>query len=718
MTIERQGIFSEKVVRISDGNALVELPITDEHVPVVYVALSANTKRESTPSDYFQPDLGKPRGVFGIVGLKVSTKPVELDVEVAAVDGAYKPGTKAEVIVRVTHKGKPVAGGEVTLMAVDRGVLDLIDYHVPNPVDFFYDPANFPLAVHGDDSRRLLLRPVTYDTSLLTGGDGEKPNERKDFRPLALFEPFVLTDQKGLAKVSFDLPDSLTTYRLTAVALHGAKLGISESELLVQNPVNVRTALPRRFRNRDTAAAGVILQNLTKIEQTLTVVASSDILLIEGEATRKVTIAPSGVYELPFVLAATKAGEGTVSFMVTSPVVNEKLTEKVTVERPLIKEAFSTVGSIARDAMSAQEGLAIPSAIAPGYGSLTVKASSSLRPYIEPSLDRLLEKPDPWWGYYRRLLFSFASVYEKRDDAMVRSLLSELSGRQIANGGIYTGSWSWSPYLADDYVSLLTAHFQLFAESRQMKQAPGPDRAKLLSYLATLKVDEKRFSPYYKAYLAYVLSASGRKDSAYLQKVEALEDSLGLGGYGLLAQAYLASGDKEGANRVYKRSKNFVLMGTQKVDVKESYEATQYWSSLLAEMAIMLKNAYELGEDAGFLQRLAGSLDRSERYWRRLNDDLWTLLGFIPLLDAEGPGTGTTDFTLSSGEVKLAEAELSAAKPASTSTLEFASKPLSTCRGTASSRSTSPSRETRRFTIRRSCATPSRPKPPPHGMRA
>ena len=676
VTVERQGILSERVTRISDGNAIIELPITDEHVPVIYLALSAATKREAAPSDYFEPDLGKPRSVFGIVGLKVSTKPVELDVEVASVDGAYKPGTTAEVLVRVTREGKPVAGGEVTLMAVDRGVLDLIDYHVPDPVAFFYDPGNFPLGVHGDDSRRLLLKPVSYDTSLLTGGDGEKPHERKDFRPLALFEPFVVTNDQGLAKVSFKLPDSLTTYRLTAVALSGSRLGLSEAELLVQNPVNVRAALPRRFRNRDTAAAGVILQNLTKTAQTVTVGAASDILRVEGEATRTVTIPPSGVYELPFVLAATTPGEGTISFTVKSDVVNEILTEKVIVERPLVKEAFSTVGSIARDAQGAEEGLSIPSAIAPGYGSLTVRASSSLRPYMEPSLDRLLERPEPWWGYYRRLLYSFAATYEGRSEQATSGLLSELAGRQLPGGGIYTGSWAWRPYLADDYVSLLTAHFQLFAESRKAKPSVGPDRAKLLSYLETLKADDKRFGPYFKAYLAYVLSASGRKDAAYLQKVEALEDELGLGGYGLLAQAYLAAGDRTGADRVYKRSKNFVLMGTQKLDVKESYEATQYWSSLLAEMAIMLKNAYELNEDPGFVQRLAGSLDRSERYWRTLNDDLWTMLGFIPLLDAEGPGAGAASFTLSSGQTALASAELSAAAPQATETLEFSAKPL------------------------------------------
>ena len=72
-------------------------------------------------------------------------------------------------------------------MAVDRGVLDLINYHVPNPIDFFYSRSNFPLRVYGGDSRSLLMDPVTYSVKNLKGGDSEddeKDNERKDFIPL------------------------------------------------------------------------------------------------------------------------------------------------------------------------------------------------------------------------------------------------------------------------------------------------------------------------------------------------------------------------------------------------------------------------------------------------------------------------------------------------------------------------------------------------------
>ncbi|MBR6834540.1 MAG: hypothetical protein IKM72_00860, partial [Oscillospiraceae bacterium] len=38
-----------------------------------------------------------------------------------------------------------------------RGVIDLINYHVPNPIDFFYNRYNFPLCVKGGDSRAMLM---------------------------------------------------------------------------------------------------------------------------------------------------------------------------------------------------------------------------------------------------------------------------------------------------------------------------------------------------------------------------------------------------------------------------------------------------------------------------------------------------------------------------------------------------------------------------------
>jgi uncharacterized protein YfaS (alpha-2-macroglobulin family) len=677
LTAERAGIYESRIVHLEGGQAMVEVPIAERYLPVFYVALTSFTKREAPPTSIEDPDLGRPRSLFGVVGLRVSTKPVELEVDVRPGQTSYLPGKEASVTVRVTREGKPVAGAEVTAIAVDRGVLDLIDYHVPDPVKFFYNALNFPLAVDGDDSRRLLMRPLAFDTSTLTGGDGgDKLPERADYRPLALFDPFAKTDEAGEATMRFKLPDSLTTYRLTAFVVSGARVGVKEGELLVQNPVNVRAALPRRLRNRDTAAAGVVMKNLTSEPQKVEVTAESTILAIGGPATKSVEIPPNGSCELPFVLSATKPGEGKVTFTVRSAVVNERVSDTVIVERPLVKESFSTVGFIPRAENAATEGLALPSAIAPGYGGLSFQAGSTLRPCVEPSIARLLALPSPWWSHYDRLLYSFAAVYSGEGKARVAEIAKELRGRQQPDGGIYTGAYGWKPYISDPYVSLLAAHFLEFASSRNYKVDEAPELGKLLLYLDGRASRFKDFDPYYHAYANYALAAGGKADRSYLSKTEALGDRLGLGGYGLLAQAYLAAGDRGAAARVYKRCKNFVMMGTQTVDLKETYEVSNYWSSGLAELAILLRNAAGLGEDAGLVQRIASSLGRSSRHWRCSNDDLWTLLGYLPLLDAEGKAAGKAAVVINAADRSLATLSLSPQAPSSSKDLALDAKPL------------------------------------------
>jgi len=254
-------------------------------------------------------------------------------------------------------------------------------------------------------------------------------------------------------------------------------------------------------------------------------------------------------------------------------------------------------------------------------------------------------------------------------------LVSDLASRQLPDGGIYTGAWDRDPKLSDEYVSLLTAHFMSFSAAREMTFERKPDSAALLSYLA--KIKEKERSPYFRAYLCYVLSLYGKVTDARLKQTEALEDKLGLGGYGLLAQAYLNVHDEGSARRVYNRSKSFVMIGTQTVDLKQTYEASDYWSSMVAELALLMKNAYALKETMGVVQRIAGSLNRPERHWQTYNDDLWTLLAFIPILDGESQGSGSTAVDLTLQNQKLATFDLNAQHPADEKSFQFFKPPLS-----------------------------------------
>ena len=229
LTIEREGILEEKILDLEGSASVIDIPVKEEWCPVMYVSLASFTARtEDPPATYGNPDLGKPRGCYGLVALPVSTDVKVLDVEVSLDKGLYGPGGKAEALVTVKSKGEPVENAEVTLLAVDRGVLDLINYHVPDPVSYFYDRDNYVYGVHGGDSRALLIDPVTYEREDLYGGDGEEPDKlgrRKDFSPLAVFEPGLITDKKGQARTEFILPDSLTTYRMTALVADKDRFG-------------------------------------------------------------------------------------------------------------------------------------------------------------------------------------------------------------------------------------------------------------------------------------------------------------------------------------------------------------------------------------------------------------------------------------------------------------------------------------------------------------
>ncbi|MDC7240463.1 MAG: alpha-2-macroglobulin family protein, partial [Spirochaetales bacterium] len=320
LTIEREGILEERFIDLDPSNPIIEIPVKEEWIPVMHITLAGFLPRGDLPESYHDPDFGKPRGIFGAAALNISTQTRELDLEILPDKAVYRPGEEAEITIRVTENGRPVEGAEVSYLAVDRGILDLINYHIPNPLSYFYSRTNFLSYTAGDDSRRLLLNPVTYETSNLRGGDGEesKLQRRDDFTPLAVFEPYLLTDSTGTVRVNLQWPDTLTTYRSTAIVLKDQKIGYSEDELFVRNPLNVRAALPRQMRVRDTSFAGVVISNIDSSDHEVTVKISSDGLGLPGETEKTVTVPAGRAYEVPFVIEARSEGESEVLFTILS----------------------------------------------------------------------------------------------------------------------------------------------------------------------------------------------------------------------------------------------------------------------------------------------------------------------------------------------------------------------------------------------------------------
>src|SRR5207248_667366 len=69
---------------------------------------------------------------------------------------------------------------------------------------------------------------------------------RQDFRETATWQPQLRTGADGMARTTFRLPDSLTSYRLTAVALtKDTEIGTAKAQVRAQLPLAVQVFLPR-----------------------------------------------------------------------------------------------------------------------------------------------------------------------------------------------------------------------------------------------------------------------------------------------------------------------------------------------------------------------------------------------------------------------------------------------------------------------------------------
>ena len=416
MTIEREGLISQEIRVIDSPTTVLEVPIKEEYVPVMYVTLSSYTKRNGKPvNDFDTPDVDKPKGLFGVAELVVNPTAKEFDVDIKTDRANYEPGQKATITVHASKGGKPLAGAELTVMAVDRGVIDLINYHVPNPIQEFYNKWLFPDCVKGGDSRAYLMDPVTYEIKNLVGGDSDKGNERKNFDPTALFVPQILTDANGDAVCEFTLPDSLTAYRITAVGINGDNFALSESEMSVANPVSVRTALPRRLRVHDKGEAGCVISNIDGKDHTVTVtmsIADGDTVTeiaegdlgrkagkakLSGEAKKSISVAAGKTSPLMFNLDAEEAGWVTLTFAVESDVLKEKVLLPLEIEKPYIYETVTTVGQVRSEGGkgkdSVEEKIILPADAEDGNMQFTVQFDPTRLGVLKEAIGYVFDYP-------------------------------------------------------------------------------------------------------------------------------------------------------------------------------------------------------------------------------------------------------------------------------------------------------------------------------------
>ncbi|BDS05565.1 membrane protein [Oceaniferula spumae] len=278
VTVERAGVHREYRRELKADNPVIELPLTDMDAPNAYVSVVVIRGAAASPRKHKEPVLK-----LGYCTLNVTNVKDRLKVGLEVVGSQHRPGEKTEVTGTVMMSdGSPAAGAEVVFYAEDEGTLAVAGYKTPNLMDFFHAPR--PLLVQCGTSFSTFLAENPDDRNFgnkgftIGGGDADPFSAggiaddvkvRSDFNPCAAWVPTVTTDDDGKFKVTIANPDTLTRYRVMAIAMHGAKkFGHQTTDYTVNKPLMLEPGTPRYASEGDRLSPKVLVQNNSKFEGT------------------------------------------------------------------------------------------------------------------------------------------------------------------------------------------------------------------------------------------------------------------------------------------------------------------------------------------------------------------------------------------------------------------------------------------------------------------
>jgi uncharacterized protein YfaS (alpha-2-macroglobulin family) len=223
VTIEREGVGEARVVRLSGTSPVIELPVAREWAPNVFVSVLAVRGRIGDVQPTAKVDLGRPAFKLGVAEIKVGWSGHELVVTMMTDRAAYRVRDRAEVSVRVrTPDGSTLPpGSEVAFAAVDEGLLALRPNESWNLLDAMMARRSWGVSTSTAQMQVVGKRHFGLK-AVPQGGGGGRGMTRELFDTLLLWKGRVPLDASGSARVSVPLNDSLTAFRLVAVATSGA----------------------------------------------------------------------------------------------------------------------------------------------------------------------------------------------------------------------------------------------------------------------------------------------------------------------------------------------------------------------------------------------------------------------------------------------------------------------------------------------------------------
>jgi uncharacterized protein YfaS (alpha-2-macroglobulin family) len=642
VTVERDRVLRSFVKRLSGNAPSVEVPLSESDAPNVFVSVMLLRGANDSPRKIKMPEYR-----IGYCEVKVARPNDKLTVTVKPTLPAAKPGEKVQLDAEVRDSGgKPAADSEVVLCAVDEGVLSLTGYKTPDPLAFFNQRRR--LGVQTSLTLPTLLKEDADESDFANkgyligdakGGPPALEGLRKNFLACAFWNATLRSDAQGRVHAEFTAPDSLTRYRVIAVAASRQnQFGTGESAFEINKPIMIEAALPRFGNFGDKLVLRAVIHNNTDAAGEADVELQLDSTAKATETKRHLTLPAKGSIpvDFPAELVATGHAQWRWSVRFTGGASGE-LTDavqsdlEVNYPAPLVREV-QTKRIETNDAELTR--ISDPQ-ILEGNGKVDVNVANTRATEIREALRQLLHYPYGCVEQATSSLLPWLTVRDLRvtipemnkSDAEVAEVVNRgvtmLLSMQTSSGGLsYWPGGNEPTSWGSAYGGLALALAQ-----KQKFPVPAAETKKLFSYLSEhLRGTAKDVTGYGlsdRCLAVYALAVAGKPEPAYHDLLFQKRAKLSAEDRALVALAVLEShGPKSMVDELLKPAQ-----------ASDSY-LDQFFGSVARENALYLMAWLQHQPASPRIDELATELfsRRSNGHWSTTQANAWSVLALSSYL--------------------------------------------------------------------------------------
>jgi uncharacterized protein YfaS (alpha-2-macroglobulin family) len=544
LTVERGEVLRYQVLTLAVGGSNVDLPLSSEDAPNVYVSVTVVGHAEDGSPDFRQ----------GYQALTVAVIQEHLNVEVTSQPERGGPSEPVTLTVRVSDASGAPVQGEFSLSVVDEAVLALTE---PNSLDIFsafYGPQ--PLGVRNGLSLAAWGQRLRFMPGGMGGGGGDMAQAvvREYFPDTAYWNATIVTDANGEAVVTVTLPDTLTTWQVLVRGLTGETwVGEAQIDVVTTQELLIRPVTPRFLVAADHVELAAVAQNNTVNELTGEVRLQASGVTLDDPASQvqAVTIPAGGQVRVSWWGTAQDVASADLLFSLQAGGLSDAVRVaggELPVLRYTAPQTFATSGTLTEGG-ERLELVSLPVTFDPTSGALDLELSPSLAAAMLQGLEVLEHYPyectEQTLSRFLPNLEAYRAVQEFGLDApnletrLERTLndgLARLLSQQKPEGS--WGWWAGSP--SDEYLTAYVL-YGLSRVSQAGISVPNSAIQRAIDYLNSAQPLLSQVRDSWQldrlAFQSYALGQAGQPNNNLLQGLFDRRDELNPWAQALLALA-------------------------------------------------------------------------------------------------------------------------------------------------------------------------------------